>query len=212
MKITKFKHSCVLVENEKARVLFDPGNFSWEEFSEELLSLSNLDFIVVTHEHPDHYFPPALKSIAEKNPEVKLICGDSVTEMLSKDGIELSRVEDYELFKIEVTEHAHLDQTLPIFENIRVTFDNVFLHPGDNMDMEVSPEVLAIPIFGPWQKGTITDAIDLVIKLKPKFVIPVHDWHYKDEVREDFQQRLADRTAAFGITVLKQPDGQTVEI
>jgi L-ascorbate metabolism protein UlaG (beta-lactamase superfamily) len=78
--------------------------------------------------------------------------------------------------------------------------------------MESSPEVLAVPIFGPWKKGTITDAIDLVIKLKPKYVIPIHDWHYKDEVREDFHQRLRSRTKEFGVTTLIQPDGQTVEI
>ena len=212
MKLTKYKHSCLLVENERAKVLFDPGEFSWEEFKADLLSLRGLDSIVITHEHGNHYFPEALREVAENNPNAKIICGDSVAAKLGDDGVKLGREVSSELFQIEVTEHAHLDQTTPIFENLRVTFDGIFLHPGDNMEMESSPEVLAIPIFGPWEKGTITDAIDLTIKLKPKYVIPIHDWHYKDEVREDFQKRLRDRTKDFGVTVLIQPDGETVEI
>jgi L-ascorbate metabolism protein UlaG (beta-lactamase superfamily) len=71
---------------------------------------------------------------------------------------------------------------------------------------------MTIPVFGPWKNGTITDAINLVIKLKPKYVIPIHDWHYKDEVREDFHHRLRDRTRDFGVTALIQPDGETVEV
>lgn len=212
MKITKYKHSCLLIENKKARVLFDPGEFSWAEFSKELKNLEGLDFIVITHEHGDHYFPEAIKELALKNSSAKIICPDVVSAKLKSDGIELERLESHELFSIDLTEHAHLDQTISIFDNIRVTFDSRFLHPGDNMEMEESPEVLAIPIFGPWYNGTITDAIDIVIKLRPKFVVPIHDWHYKDEVREDFQQRLKDRTKEFGITVLNQPDGETVEV
>jgi L-ascorbate metabolism protein UlaG (beta-lactamase superfamily) len=212
MKITKYKHSCLLLENEKARVLFDPGEFSWADFSDELKKLEDLDFIIVTHEHGDHYFPEALKKIALKNPQAKIICPDVVATKLNSDGIELERELEHELFSINLTEHAHLDQTLPVFDNIRVIFDGRFLHPGDNMDMEESPDILAIPIFGPWYNGTITDAIDLVIKLKPKFVVPIHDWHYKDEVRHDFQKRLRDRTKDFGVTALIQPDGETVEV
>ncbi len=212
MKITKYKHSCLLVENEKAKVLFDPGEFSWPYFKEELSSLENIDFIVITHEHGDHYLPEALSKIYEKNSSAKIVCGESVASMLDRDGVKFERASDAELFDITVVEHAHLDQTVPIFEDIRVLFDKSLLHPGDNMDIEESPEVLAIPIFGPWYNGTISDAIDLVIKLKPKYVVPIHDWHYKDEVRADFQQRLKDRTIKFGVTALIQPDGETVEI
>ncbi len=212
MKITKYKHSCLLVENEKARVLFDPGEFSWAAFSAELKKLENLDFIIITHQHGDHYFPEALKEIAIKNSSAKIICPNVVATKLKSDEINLDILEEHELFKVELTEHAHLDRTLPVFDNVRVTFSNEFLHPGDNMQMEECPGVLAIPIFGPWYNGTISDAIDLVIKLKPKYVIPIHDWHYKDEVRVDFHQRLKDRTKDFGITALIQPDGEVVEI
>ena len=212
MKITKYKHSCLFVENEKARVLFDPGEFSWDDFSKELLSINDLDFLVITHEHGDHYFPTALKKLYDNNPNARIICGDAVAAKLATDGVMFARETNSKLFEITKTEHARLDQTVPVFENIRVVFDGKFLHPGDNMEMERSPEVLAVPIFGPWRNGTITDAIDLAIRLKPKFVIGIHDWHYKDEVRAEFNQRLKDRTKDFGIKTLNQPDGVTVEI
>lgn len=212
MKITKFKHSCLLVENEKARVLFDPGEFSWQDFRDELESITDLDYVVITHEHGDHYLPEALITIYDNNPTAKIICGEQVASMLEDDGVKLERAIGSELFKVTTVEHAHLDQTVPVFEDIRVVFDGKLLHPGDNMEIEESPEVLALPIFGPWYNGTLSDAIDLAIKLKPKFVIPIHDWHYKDEVREDFQNRLKDRTKSFGITVLTQPDGEAIEV
>ncbi|NLC97914.1 MAG: MBL fold metallo-hydrolase, partial [Actinomycetales bacterium] len=50
MLITRFGHSCVLVELEDARILIDPGIFS----SQEAFRLKDLSAIVVTHQHPDH--------------------------------------------------------------------------------------------------------------------------------------------------------------
>ena len=49
MKITHFGHSCLLVEIDGTRVLFDPGTFS-----HGFEGIEGLDAILITHQHPDH--------------------------------------------------------------------------------------------------------------------------------------------------------------
>ena len=49
MRLTKFGHSCLLVEEGGARVLLDPGSFS-EGFEE----LDGLTAVCLTHHHGDH--------------------------------------------------------------------------------------------------------------------------------------------------------------
>ncbi|HEY6683652.1 MAG TPA: MBL fold metallo-hydrolase, partial [Propionibacteriaceae bacterium] len=52
MRITHLGHAAVLAETDGARILIDPGNFSdaWH-------SLTDLDAVLVTHQHPDHIDP-----------------------------------------------------------------------------------------------------------------------------------------------------------
>jgi ribonuclease BN (tRNA processing enzyme) len=49
MRLTKYAHSCVLVEDDNARILIDPGNLT-RGFDE----LTGLTGILVTHQHADH--------------------------------------------------------------------------------------------------------------------------------------------------------------
>ena len=46
MQITHFGHSCLLVEIDGTKVLFDPGNFS-HGFD----GIDDLDAILITHQH-----------------------------------------------------------------------------------------------------------------------------------------------------------------
>ena len=47
MRLTHLGHSAVLVETDDARVLIDPGNFSYDWHG-----LTDLDAILITHSHP----------------------------------------------------------------------------------------------------------------------------------------------------------------
>ena len=49
MRITSLGHACLLVETGDQRILIDPGTFS-----PGFQDLTDLDAIVVTHQHADH--------------------------------------------------------------------------------------------------------------------------------------------------------------
>ena len=62
MKITKFVHSCLLVEMPapiSRTALFDPGVWSTVDVNK----LEYLDDIIITHEHGDHFDPELVKKL-----------------------------------------------------------------------------------------------------------------------------------------------------
>ena len=67
MRITRYGHSCLLVEEGDARVLLDPGVFS-SGFEE----LRGLTAVLVTHQHADHLDPARLRALLEANPDAAL--------------------------------------------------------------------------------------------------------------------------------------------
>lgn len=50
MKITKFGHCCLLIEENGVRILTDPGTYSTQQSE-----VKNIDFVLITHEHADHF-------------------------------------------------------------------------------------------------------------------------------------------------------------
>ena len=57
MKITKFGHCCLLIETKGKRVLTDPGSYTVEAHSK----ITDIDYLLFTHEHQDHYHLESLK-------------------------------------------------------------------------------------------------------------------------------------------------------
>jgi L-ascorbate metabolism protein UlaG (beta-lactamase superfamily) len=68
MRLTKFGHSCLLVEEGGARVLLDPGSFS-----EGFETLEGLTAVCVTHQHVDHVDPERVRPLLDRNPEVRVV-------------------------------------------------------------------------------------------------------------------------------------------
>jgi L-ascorbate metabolism protein UlaG (beta-lactamase superfamily) len=61
MQIKKYLHSCILIEESGKKLLFDPGAFVFIEGKFKPEEIVPVDVVVVTHSHPDHFFPEALK-------------------------------------------------------------------------------------------------------------------------------------------------------
>lgn len=187
MNITKFGHSCLLVEENNTRILIDPG--TWSEGHTEL---ENLDAIFITHEHQDHCDIPSLQILMQKNFGLKIYTNDHVGKKLEEAGIL------YELFEdgrkeilpagrqgvkgIEVEafgrDHAVIYQSSPC-HNVGYLFGNRLFHPGDSFTVPSKPvEILALPVCGSWMK--LSECIDYAKVVKPKIVFPIHEAMLKE--------------------------------
>lgn len=187
MKITKLGHCCLLIETKGKRILTDPGSYTVEAHSK----LENIDYILFTHEHADHYHLESLKILLEKNPSAIVFANNSVSELLQKEGIEHTMVGHGENVSLgEVggptasedsvdlvgigEKHAEMHSSIPLSSNLGFFIDGRLWYPGDaftNPARQV--EILALPVSGPWMK--IGEAIDYALLLKPKIAFPVHD-------------------------------------
>ncbi|MEY4604656.1 MAG: hypothetical protein RIT43_1948 [Bacteroidota bacterium] len=177
MKITKLGHCCLLIEIKGKRILTDPGSYTVEAHSK----IKDIDYLLFTHEHQDHYHVESLKVILENNPHVVIYSNNSVSELLDTEGIKHTLVNNGDtVFLGEIAavgigeKHAQMHSSIPPSSNLGFYIDNKLWYPGDAFtDPERSVEVLALPVSGPWMK--IGEALDYAIKLKPKKAFPVHD-------------------------------------
>lgn len=210
MKITKFVHSCLLVEMPEPvnrTVLFDPGSMS-----EQALDISRLEFlddIVITHSHADHMSLALIKRLVEKFPDVRITTTSDAVDLLAKAGIAASEEppEGMELFDSPHESLAPLGDTP---EAIGVHYLGKLSHPGDSHSFHETKAVLALPITAPW--GSMIKAAGLAMELKPKYVLPIHDWHWRDEFREQAYVSLAEAFKPHGITLLPLKTGEPVVI
>ncbi len=180
MKITKLWHCCLLVETKGKRLLTDPGCFTVEAHTK----LENIDAVLFTHEHSDHYHLDSLRTLLEKNPEVQIFANTSVAELLTQENISHITIQNWETVDFEGiiltgygVQHAEIHSSLPYSANTGFMFENRFFYPWDAYTDPGCPvEILALPVSGPWVK--IGEAIDYALKLKPKVAFPVHD-HFR---------------------------------
>lgn len=70
-------------------------------------------------------------------------------------------------------------------------------HPGDSLQFNKSCDILALPIQAPW--GSFVASVEKAASLKPKIVIPIHDWHWKDSARKKLYDAAKNYLAERGI-------------
>ncbi len=191
MKITKFGHCCLLIEYKGKRIVTDPGG--WSTIPADL---SDIDLILITHEHGDHLHVESLQGILKNNPGAKIITNTGVGKILSEKAIEFSKLEEggYELFddiKLEAFGDVHREvyKELGKVQNTGYFIDEKLFYPGDALTVINRPvAILAAPVAGPWLK--FKEAIDYILEVKPKAFFPVHENVVIPEFRTALFERL----------------------
>lgn len=209
MRITKYLHSCLLVEDQGKVVLVDPGNYIYDAKALDINSLPRLDAIVITHEHLDHMDTRLIKEALAKFPNTPIFTTESARNLLEQQGITNVSTTGNEYIKLEPVPHEKIWMGSPA-QNVLATLFGKFATPGDSLTFNTLIDVLALPISGPW--ANMTQAVGLALELKPKIIIPIHDWHLKDDVRKSFYQRLKDYFAQSKIDFKPVEAGETVEV
>jgi L-ascorbate metabolism protein UlaG (beta-lactamase superfamily) len=207
VKITKFVHSCLLVETPGRVALFDPGSMSTPSINID--SLTSLDDIFITHEHGDHMDIAFIKRLVAKFPNVRITTTEEAVKQLAGEGIKASNTPPD---GVTFFDSPH-ESVKPLFnppQEVGIHYLDVLSHPGDSHSFHETKSILALPVAAPW--GSTIKALNLALELKPKHVLPIHDWHWRDEAREQtygmFERVLAEQ----GITFHKLQTGQPVEI
>jgi len=194
--ITKYNHACLLVETEDRAAIFDPGSMS--EGILDVSKISKLDDIFITHIHQDHFYIPLIKQLIEKFNDVRITSTDEVVAKLNEEGVKASSNTPSGVTFFS-SPHESVESLLPTPEEIGIHYLDLLSDPGDSHSFKETKEILALPITAPW--GSSIKALNLVIDLKPKYVIPIHDWHWNDKAKEQmynsFEKVLADRNIKF---------------
>lgn len=174
MKVTKYAHACVVLEEQGNKVIIDPGNFT-PDFG----SVEQVAAVVITHVHPDHFDPEHVQMIIAANPGVVVFTTDEVAKAWGDPHATVVHAyEDHTAgafsFRFFGELHAEIHHTVPRPENIGVLVNGSFYFPGDSFvlaDRDVA--VLAMPAAAPWLK--IGEAMDFLEATKPQRCFPIHD-------------------------------------
>lgn len=166
MKITKYTHACIRIEDAGRVLVIDPGEWSEPE------ALTGADAVLVTHEHSDHIDSARL---ADARLPVFAPAGADITD------IEVTWVSPGQRFEaagfgIEAvgSRHALIYGGEPDCPNLGYVVNERIYHPGDALFVpEKEIETLFVPAQGSWVK--LDEAIDFVRSIKPSRTIPIHD-------------------------------------
>jgi L-ascorbate metabolism protein UlaG (beta-lactamase superfamily) len=176
MRLTKFGHSCLLVEEGQARILLDPGSFS-----EGFERLEGLSAVCFTHQHPDHLDQERLRGLLDGNAGVRVVSDEGSAEALGAAGAEVEVVHDGDELEIggmgvrvAGRRHAIVHPDVPAVPNVGYLVAGRLFHPGDAFTVPGDPvEVLAVPAAAPWLK--LAESVDYLRQVRPRVAVPVHE-------------------------------------
>ena len=185
MKISKYLHSCLVFELDGYKILFDPGDYSCIEGLVTPQMFTDVNVIVITHIHPDHFVIDILKSIIDAS-GAQVITNSQVGQQLDKAGIKYTILEDVTVnlgpFKLQAFPVKHaliMDNPLPQMTGFLIN-DKV-LHPVDSMEDKLlefkNIELLIMVTMAPFASEVMITAF--ADKLQPRQILPVHDGYAK---------------------------------
>lgn len=174
MKLTKYAHACLVLEDQGSKLVIDPGMFT-DTFG----NLDNITAVIVTHVHTDHYSNKHLDSILTQNPQAKIFTTAEVAEDFKHDNVHVVKqgeaitVGPFAMrFQGEL--HQLIHDSLPVPHNTAVMVNETFFYPGDSFTLPDKPvKVLAVPSNAPWAE--VGKSMDYLAEVKPELSFPTHN-------------------------------------
>ena len=175
MKVTKYQHACLFIENGNGTVVIDPGSFT-----DLPTELNDIVAVIVTEEHYDHFDTENLKKILAQNPDARIYTTQNVSNALAKDAIAATAITDTQTITVDdfsitlrPVDHATVYQKSPC-TSLTVTVDDYLYYPSDSYALPTKPvKILALPTSGPWFK--VSESIDFTKSIDSEVVIATHN-------------------------------------
>lgn len=173
MRISKYEHALLVLEQESAQLVLDPGSYS------NLPELTNVAAVVFTHLHDDHTSVDHAHKIKNKFPEAKIFGTQEVVDKLTGLGVQaVYHGDHYEVGPFQIDFYGDLHQiihrSIPLVQNVGVMINSTLYYPGDSYTFpEQKVEVLACPTSAPWLR--ISDVIDFIDLVRPSKCFPTHN-------------------------------------
>jgi L-ascorbate metabolism protein UlaG (beta-lactamase superfamily) len=186
MKLSKYIHSCLLVEEAGEQLLFDPGKFTFLEGRVSPQQFARVRWIVFTHAHPDHIDFNVMREIVKLS-GATVLGNSEVRSALAQAGTSVEQFDegerDYGAFHLQAVPARHqpiLSEKLPV--NTGFVVNRRLLNGGDSFhgSLEIfrGTKILALPVLAPYL--TELQVMDYVTRMQPKHAIPLHDGYARD--------------------------------
>lgn len=181
MKLTKYTHACVRLEQDGRVLVLDPGTFS-----ETAEALDGAQAVLITHEHGDHVDVPAMVNALRGSEGLAVFAPAGVAAHLREEAPHaVGRIHSVEPgstfeaagFSVRSFggQHALIHPQIPLVANIGYLVDGNVYHPGDSFIVPdgVSVQTLLVPVHAPWSK--VSEVVDFVIAVRAPRAFQIHD-------------------------------------
>jgi L-ascorbate metabolism protein UlaG (beta-lactamase superfamily) len=176
MRLTKFGHACVRLEDAGTTVVLDPGALT------DPAAAYDADAVLITHGHFDHFVPETLKAAATANPDLVVWAPASVVAQLT--GIDelagrLHPAAHGDVLRIggldvHVYGEWHAPTHMDPINNVGYLVGGRVFHPGDALTVpEDSVDTLLLPSNAPWLKSV--EVVEYAQKVGARRGFSIHD-------------------------------------
>jgi L-ascorbate metabolism protein UlaG (beta-lactamase superfamily) len=173
MRLTKFTHACVRLDDGQRRLVIDPGEWS------EPAALDDVHAVLVTHEHADHLDVERLRAARDADDELTIWASAGASAALGglPGVVTVEPGDTFHAGGFEVQavggRHAEIYEGLPGCDNVGYVVAGVY-HPGDALHVpDVDIDTLLVPAAAPWLK--LAEALDFTRAVAPRAAHPIHD-------------------------------------
>ncbi|MDQ1739656.1 MAG: hypothetical protein QOE53_1308 [Pseudonocardiales bacterium] len=217
MELTKFGHACVRISDGDRRLTIDPGTFS--EVAE---ALTDIDAVLITHEHTDHVDVEKIAAAGAGNPALRVWAPQSVADQLAGNQVLSERVtavgpgQSFVAGGLQVRtyggQHALIHSSIPVIANVCYLVGDAVYHPGDSYVVpNAIVEAVLVPVNAPWAK--VAETIDFTVSVRAPRAFQIHDGLLNDAGRGLYEGQLTRLGQLYGVTRFQHLDsGESVHL
>lgn len=210
MKLTKYSHACIVLEEAGRSLVIDPGNFS-EDFEVP----QSVTGVIITHSHADHCDEVKLQAILDQHPDASIYALQEIADAANVPIVAIKPGQKVTIgnFAIEFAggSHAVIHTDMPRVGNVGVIVNHDLLYyPGDSFERPPRHmKWIATPVAAPWLK--VSEAVDFLRQAHPDNAFPTHD-----AILSDAGKALVDRVVAGlidkNVRYQRVQSGKTIEL